>query len=840
MDLVNILKNNNKYCSGCGACMNVCPCGAIQMKSDKWGFLYPSVDSDKCVSCNLCTKSCPKINSDSNNMAEPECYAAAASDDIRKVSSSGGIFTLLAKYVLSKNGVVCGATMGESYDVKHILITSLEELPLLQKSKYVQSNTGFIYKQAIDALRDQKMVLFSGTPCQVAAMNAVFKAYSNKWGDLNADNLLLVDILCHGVPSSQMLKDYISENFDESRLTGIDFRSKINGWRADQITVFWNDGTSDVIEWHNSAYEEGFQRNICLRDGCNECEFCGIQRQGDITIGDFWQVEKYDKDLNDKLGTSVVLINNTKGEEIFNCIKDSLVIAQKTPISAARHNRLKTTFSSHPMRERFFDLYPKRSFTDSVMQCRHALYDIGLVGNYMVGNYGGALTQYALYRTLGAMGYSVLMIERPADAINPPRKNLNMFLSDPYKSWDKSRIFANIAEMKFLNQQCKVFVTGSDQMFNNNLYNWYGKIQAQNFVTDAHRKIAYAASFGHDYIWGSDSDRADEAFYLQRFDAFSVREDSGVDVCKKYFGIHATWVLDPVFLADINIYQELASRANSLDAIVYPNKGELEFKNYLFTYMLDPDDQAQKIVESIANKNHLIIKAVGDNIPTDKRAGSNWTIPTQTGITVEEWLHRIINSDFVVTDSFHGMCFSIIFNKQFIVLVNKRRGESRFTSLLRLLNLQDHMVYDFNQMEQIIIDYPVINYEEVKGVLKQEITRCKSWLVEAIEKDKEQDVSKAMSTYDITDARIDELWKHSDQKSDEISRKTDNLSQVVIELQNMVNKLSDDNQKLVSKNNQLSEELDKVQERVKGIYSSKVLAVGRCLHRLLSKFQIWK
>ncbi len=781
MNILDELKKEEKYCCGCAACENACPTGAVTFRPDKWGFYYPETDPDKCINCGRCTAVCPKLSADRSNAEEPECYAAQATDDIRFMSSSGGMFTVLAEHILSQGGVVAGAAMEDDYSVHHMLVEDCDELYRLRKSKYVQSFTGDIYKQCAAKLKEGKKVLFTGCPCQVAAM----KNYAKYNCKNETENLYLVDILCHGVPSVQMLQDYVKENFDGEKLQTIDFRSKLNGWRSDQIRVFWKDGSSDRIEWQNSAYEEGFQRNISLRDGCEDCEFGGHCRQGDLTIGDFWQVERHDPALNDLNGTSVVLINNDKGRDLFDTIRQQLILAESVPIEAARYNRLQTKTTPHPMKERFRHLYPARSFTEAVWQCRHALYDIGLVGNYMVSNYGGALTQFALYSTLENMGYSVLMIDRPKDCKEPPREKLKMFMADVYAPWSRSRIFPNIAEMKFLNQQCRTFVTGSDQLFNNNLYNWYGKIQAQNFVTGNHRQIAYAASFGHDYIWGPDSDRGEEAFYLRRFDYFSVREDSGVDVCRDYFGVEATWVLDPVFLCPRDRYAMLIDRVP---------KDKIPGEKYLYTYILDPTKQAQTIIEDKAKADGLSIVAVGDNIPPMRRSGPQWTIPLKTGILVEEWLAYIKNADFIITDSFHGICFSIIFHKQFIALVNKIRGESRFTSLLRLLKLEGHIAYTLEQVQALSENYEEIDYEAVDRILDSEISRSKKWLTDAIETDKESDKKRALSAFDILDGRCDD-----------IDRKIDDL-----------------------------------QKQINGIYSSKVLAGGRKAGALFRKLHILK
>ncbi len=746
--MVELLASQGKYCTGCGACYNVCPKDAIWMEKNPQGFLYPVIDQSLCIHCKKCEQVCPKLGTDVSNAPEPACYAARAQDDVRAISSSGGIFTLLARWVLAQGGIVCGAAMEADYHVHHICVSDEAGLERLRKSKYVQSDTEHVYREIAQYLKQGRTVLFTGCPCQVAAARKYFA---------KAQNIYYVDILCHGTPSQQMWQDYIHENFDLNKVKSIDFRNKKNGWRSDQLYVRWNDGSSSTIPWPESAYEEGFQRNISLRDGCEDCEFGGHQRQGDLTIGDFWRVEQYDPQLNDRKGTSVILVNNGTGQKMLEAITPELLDLTPTPIQAARFNRLNTKVSAHPQKERFKTLYPGHSFSTAVFQCRHALYDIGLISNYTIGNYGGGLTQYALYCTLTQMGYSVLMIERALDAPEKPHTRLWIFAQMPYPSYAIAPRFNTIAEMKFLNLQCKTFVTGSDQMFNNNLYNAYGKIMAQNFVQNDHWKVAYAASFGHDHIWGQESDRAEESYFMQKFDRFSVREDTAVDLCRKEFGVQATWVLDPVFLCPKQKYLELISRCTQ-DPPTEP---------YLFSYMLDANAEKESILRSIAKKENLQIRAVSDLFHDKEFVLSQWNIETLFDMKVESWLSHIYHCDYFVTDSFHGMCFAIIFHKQFFVLVNKLRGETRFTSLLGLLGLKDRLCYCEAELREKAETLSPIDYDMVEAKLKQERHRSLAWLRDAIEDG--NGVKKPFTTFDILDTRCDDLCRRFDQRCDSLS-----------------------------------------------------------------------
>lgn len=348
------------------------------------------------------------------------------------------------------------------------------------------------------------------------------------------------------------------------------------------------------------------------------------------------------------------------------------------------------------------------------------MYDIGLVANYLAKNYGAHFTQFALFATLKEFGFSVLMIERPNDApASVQMQTPVLFENIPYPPGVFAKLYPNLEEMKELNTFCKVFVTGSDQLFNNNLYRGYNRFMCQGYVADNRYKMSYAASFGHDHIWGSVEDTMEETFYLKRFHAFSVREDSGVRVCKKYFGIRAEHVLDPVFLCPMPIYERM---------VEYGSK-YIPRKNYLFAYILDTSKKKEKVLRYCADKYHLEeIRAISDAVKPKNEQTDLWSINTLTDAKCEAWLAHIAKSSFYITDSFHGMCFAILFKKDFLVIVNKDRGETRFTSVAKALGLEDRLCYDFQDLEDRLNTVSAIDYDAVFNRLEKEQERCKNYL----------------------------------------------------------------------------------------------------------------
>lgn len=255
---------------------------------------------------------------------EKICYAAICNEkQANKKSSSGGIFYALAKYVLKEHGIVCGAAFQEDFQVRHIIINSLFELEKLQGSKYVQSDMGETFKCIADSLKKEKTVLFSGTPCQI---NGLYSFISAKQ-PLSSGKLITIEILCHGVPSPGVFKDYIIniQNSCNNQLTSYSFRTK--DLRKNFIIKYTtNDSKNHYINALKDPFYAAFLKNLTLRPSCYECKFCGIDRKADITLGDFWGIEKVNVDSRLKNGCSLVLCNSKVGEELIQKIKMDLFI----------------------------------------------------------------------------------------------------------------------------------------------------------------------------------------------------------------------------------------------------------------------------------------------------------------------------------------------------------------------------------------------------------------------------------------------------------------------------------------------------------------------------------
>ena len=343
----HITIENAELCCGCGACLNACNLGAITMKEDKAGFIYPFVDTYSCVECGKCVDVCAFTKKGEGANGEIAVYAAASkNEEVLKSSSSGGIFTELAKGILKNGGVVFGAAWSDDFTLKHICVENEQDLEKLRGSKYVQSNTADTFCRAKKILDEGRQVCFSGTPCQISGLKAFLKN--------DYENLFTVDLVCHGVPSMKMLKDdlkYVLNN-KYSQIKNISFRDKSYGWgtkgsiQLDNSKIKYNAG--------NSPYYFYFLKGEVYRESCYNCRFSLENRQGDITIGDYWGI-KLDLvsqmgDVNADLGVSCVLVNTEKGEKWLDSIKNNVLLAESSRKAVQKRNH-QLTAPSVPLPE---------------------------------------------------------------------------------------------------------------------------------------------------------------------------------------------------------------------------------------------------------------------------------------------------------------------------------------------------------------------------------------------------------------------------------------------------------------------------------------------------------
>lgn len=331
-------------CTGCGSCASVCPKGCIHMEENAEGFLYPVINEKECVDCGLCKKSC-KVEEKLDNSFKTKAYAMMNNDEkIRTESSSGGVFTLLSEYIIENNGVVYGAAFNDNYEVEHIRVTSTNEIALLRKSKYVQSKIGECYKLAKKDLEENRKVLFTGTPCQIAGLRGYLKK--------DYDNLYCQDIMCHGVPSPKLWKKYINE-LGIGKIKSVSFREKIVSWSQYSVKIEGEEG-SICERFFENTYMKAFLADIALRKSCNQCNYKQLNYFSDITLADFWGLDKVYPELDDATGVSLVLVSTAKGDGLLKLISDKAKMVSVDTDRALQGNQAAVNNThSHPKRELF-------------------------------------------------------------------------------------------------------------------------------------------------------------------------------------------------------------------------------------------------------------------------------------------------------------------------------------------------------------------------------------------------------------------------------------------------------------------------------------------------------
>lgn len=330
--MVTINRENRASCSGCSACANVCPKNCIAMRKDELGFLYPQVDKERCVDCSLCERVCPDSSSKDQDLLAS--FAAQATDDeVRRESSSGGLFSLIAQDFLSKNGVVFGAAFTEDfYGVRHIAVQTKEELYKLQGSKYLQSDLGDSFRAVKEYLEEGRPVLFSGTPCQVAGLKSFLgRDYAQ---------LCLLGVVCHGVPAPAVWQKYLSlmEQKYGGKAKSVSFRDKRYGCQNYVLSIRFENGKELVEDRVKNLFMRGFLQDIYLRESCFECKQKGLQNAADILLGDLWGAEEICPEQHDNKGTSLVMVFSKKAEQLLEQIESSFRFQPIETECAVKHN----------------------------------------------------------------------------------------------------------------------------------------------------------------------------------------------------------------------------------------------------------------------------------------------------------------------------------------------------------------------------------------------------------------------------------------------------------------------------------------------------------------------
>jgi hypothetical protein len=648
----------------------------------------------------------------------------------RARSSSGGFFQALAKYILRQGGAVCGAAFTKDWYLEHIVIEKEEDLLPLQRSKYLQSNPRHVYAQIKDLLAVGKKVLFVGTPCQVSACKSVI--------GVDHENLICVDFLCHGVPPEQLFREHLDciTGGRIDLIKDIRFRDKStqpDGWNFSHIVVDFGDNVYDCRQV-DDLYFKAFAENMTIRRSCGDCRFARFPRQGDFTIGDMWGVAEAELKWKDNKGVSALIINNSKAEEIFRHIKEQFARIKAANIqSITKTNNCQTHSWLHPNAIRFRQMLidPNRQCTVDELMERCLKLDDGIcLLNFHDGhsNYGSVLTGYALKeKILSLTGIVPIHVHLwSVDGGEPPIGDVIDFNREYLPATEK---IDKRWQLDKLNKYFRTFICGPDVVWRNSKYTsdfyWF----LFNFANFSRNICSYAASFGYSFLGNitaedalpvrpSQADIKERKRLMKRFSHISVREDSGVTICRDEFDVEAEHVLDAVFLLDSTEYGKLIGR-EPLSTLRHPVR-----------YILNPSYSSLEliqVIESVPNSISLR-EGMGDYTDRNKTTTTCGREKEISGVSVFDWLREIRDCDHLVTDSFHGVCFAIIFRRPFVVLQpSKVAGTERVDSLFRMLGIShDRYAYTVEDYKRILST--PLDYSKIEPRLNEWIAKSEDYL----------------------------------------------------------------------------------------------------------------
>ena len=377
---------NRDKCTGCGACSMVCPLNCIQMITDAEGFYYPEIDTNRCIECNKCRKTCPSLAiTDSNDSYLTEAFAFInKNDQILARSTSGGFFSAIAEWVFRHNGIVYGCQYDNSFNAIFCKAETMEEIVAMRGSKYVESKAWPIFSEIKQSLENDRIVMFIGLPCQIGGLLSVL-------GDKAKKNLITVDILCHGVPSHKLFEAYLKQlTTEKGPILEYHFRNKKYwGWGSWGTYLFNAHGKSkeQKLLAENDYYYCLYFKENNYRESCYRCKYASLPRISDITVGDCWSIEEIDSTIDSKVGVSLILLNSNKGKHIFDDIKCLHSTRQISVEDAIKYNKTITTPATRPeQRDEFYLRFNQLGFKNTAARYCKLKHVMPVIARYLPRN----------------------------------------------------------------------------------------------------------------------------------------------------------------------------------------------------------------------------------------------------------------------------------------------------------------------------------------------------------------------------------------------------------------------------------------------------------------------
>lgn len=703
---------NNKKCSGCFACKDICPSNAIELEQAEDGFIYPSIDDTKCINCGLCLSTCPSFSSQNIETSSFKTYYFKSVDKEVKDSTSGGFFYEAAKNIINQNGVIYGSALVE-LKAKHIRVTSLDEIKQMQGSKYIQSDTANIYQQVAQDLLKGSLVLFSGTPCQCNALKLFLGIRNISFG-----KLYNIAIACHGVPSQfsfdAYIKNYI-ERIYSKQVKHYYFRNKSAG--SNNIKVIFSDGSDLAMNRKDDPYNILFANNTSLRNSCVHCE-AKHNISADILMADFWGIEHIDTSI-EKPGSLILSFTN-KGDELLKAYFGKNNILIKEEKSPNPHNQNPSLFHSVTRcSDTKNKAWYKNYFSSFKNEEKKAVSTTSLASKllkqkddtiYIVTipdllNYGNRLQNFALQTflrenypyqiySLFKFGYGdrkrrikniikdFVFYVRDIFTFLTVRSRKRFIARSFNRKYMRMKNYRTILGVKLLKNKAKYFIAGGDQVWNPEfpIFNY-----STLYFAYPEQRLSYSASIG---ISVSEQAKKELANKTVDFVNISLREKGAMDIYKNHTSPRVDNNIDPVFLLTADEWR----RSLNLKPIS---------KRYIFVYHIgSKDDAFEKIVNQIQSERNL-------EVIYFSHSENNWNGTKYYKKNAKTFLNYLAEASLVITNSFHGFALSLVFNKENVVYT-KSDNDMRFDSIKDILGIT--FKYSHNETCEInTYDWDLVN-----------------------------------------------------------------------------------------------------------------------------------
>lgn len=690
------MKKVSPICCSCQLCFKSCPTNAIRMIQEN-GFKHAYIDETKCTKCGLCQTLCPMMKKIPQNIIEQKMVLKLKDNKLLDKSSSGGVFGEISRWFINNKGIVYGVAYDAKFNVDFIRVTDKNDLFKIMRSKYVQSDISSIYDDIKQDLDNNKQVFLGATSCQIAAVKLFLKKeYSN---------LYTIDLICHGLPSPIIWEYYIKELSKNSKIKDIDFRynNKVSPEKNFLIKYEKNHEYNEAL--YNDPYGYAFLNNIILNESCYKCNFKNNKSYADITTGDAhgYNLQREDNKhsfliVNTKKGLSLIenvllKFNNYNDFDIDFEIKNNYPILHPSPKHFNR-NYILQNINNKPIVE-LLNMAKQSNIAYSPK-------NVGILNFFYENyNYGANLVAYSLSKVVEKLGYNPYIINfdpfPPLDSITRFKTQALLDFRQDYLNL--TPLYTSSSSLSETNKFINTFIVGSDQVWRKTITQNNLKTYFLDFVKWNKKCISYGASYGSNKFEGNYKEINECKLFLKKFSNISVREKDAINITKELFDKDSCLVLDPTLLLTKEDYDSFISKEKVL------NK-----KEYVAVYALFNQDKNfnKNLKRLFPNKKILNIKTHSEYIPLLDRNELVYN-------SVPNWINDIKNADYIVTDSYHGLLFSILFEKDFICLGKNSKAKSRFDSICELLggNISSRIIKDLSEINNISelkkINYKIIN-----------------------------------------------------------------------------------------------------------------------------------